>query len=299
MKVWRMVLPKNRWTSEAESRRRTLAWRPYRGAIPIDRRTVGGGRALYPRVAEAAISVSGPHSHQQSPGVDRHSLCLEDRHSLGGFAARDGLRLRDELLAATTGLERRGNMGGDPSGAARFAEPGQPDRLVARHHRQLQRPRRFWGDQTGPNPTDRRKAGTKHHVLTDGHGIPLATTITGANRHDVTQLIPLIDAIPPIYGQPGRPRHRPDAAYADRAYDSQPHRRALRQRGIAPHLARRRTEHGTGLGKKRWVVERTHSWLHQNRRLRVRYEKRADIHEAFLKLACIRICLKKLKPSFC
>jgi transposase len=127
----------------------------------------------------------------------------------------------------------------------------------------------------------------------------LAATITGANRHDVTQLIPLIDAIPPIYGKPGRPRHRPDAVYGDRAYDSQSHRKALRHRGIRPHLARRNTPHGSGLGPYRWVVERTHSWLHQNRRLRVRYEKRDDIHDAFLKLGCIRICLNKLKPSFC
>jgi len=127
----------------------------------------------------------------------------------------------------------------------------------------------------------------------------LATTITGANRHDVTQLIPLIDAIPPIYGKAGRPRHRPDAVYADRAYDSQPHREALRRRGIRPHLARRNTPHGSGLGRYRWFVERTHSWLHQNRRLRVRYEKRDDIHDAFLKLGCIRICLNRLKPSLC
>lgn len=115
----------------------------------------------------------------------------------------------------------------------------------------------------------------------------------------MTQLLPVIDAIPPVRGKVGRPRRRPDRVQADRAYDSQPHRRALRQRGITPILARRRTDHGSGLGVFRWVVERTHSWLHQNRRLRVRYERRADIHQAFLILGCIKVCHDCLKASFC
>ncbi|MDN7430084.1 MULTISPECIES: transposase [unclassified Burkholderia] len=66
--------------------------------------------------------------------------------------------------------------------------------------------------------------------------------------------------------------------------------RRLRERGIRPVIARRRTEHGSGLGKFRWVVERTHSWLHGFRRLRTRFERRSDIHEAFLKLACALVC---------
>jgi transposase len=127
-------------------------------------------------------------------------------------------------------------------------------------------------------------------LVTDANGIPLATTVTGANRHDVTQLLPLIDAIPPVRGKPGRPRKRPKRAQGDRAYHSQRHREELRRRGIQPVLASRNTPHGSGLGVFRWVVERTTSWLHQFRRLRVRCEKRDDIHEAFLKLGCIVIC---------
>ncbi|WP_302074326.1 transposase [Burkholderia glumae] len=65
---------------------------------------------------------------------------------------------------------------------------------------------------------------------------------------------------------------------------------ALRERGIKPVIAKRRTEHGSGLGKYRWVVERTHSWLHNFRRLRTRFERSAYIHEAFLKLGCSIIC---------
>jgi transposase len=87
------------------------------------------------------------------------------------------------------------------------------------------------GDKTGPNPTDRRKLGSKHHVLTDAHGIPLAATLTGANRHDVTQLLPLIDKIPHVRGKVGAPRFRPKQAQGDRAYDSEPHRKELKKRG--------------------------------------------------------------------
>lgn len=147
------------------------------------------------------------------------------------------------------------------------------------------------GDDTGPNSTDRGKLGTKHHVLTDGQGIPLAADISGANRHDVTKLIPLVDQVPPVRGKVGRPRRRPEELYGDRAYDSEPHRRQLRRRGIAPRLARRGEEHGSGLGVYRWVVERTASWLHSFRRLRLRTDRTECIHRAFVTLASALICM--------
>jgi len=127
-------------------------------------------------------------------------------------------------------------------------------------------------------------------LITDAGGIPLAATVTGANAHDVTQLLPLVEAIPPVRGKRGRPRKRPRRVQGDRAYDSEPHRQVLRKQGIEPVLAKRNTEHGSGLGVYRWVVERTISWLHQMRRLRTRYERRDDIHEAFLTLGCIVVC---------
>jgi|TARA_B100001971_G_scaffold201639_1_gene214611 transposase len=153
------------------------------------------------------------------------------------------------------------------------------------------------GKKSGPNPTDRGKPGSKHHLVTDANGIPLAAILTGANTHDVTQLIPLLHAIPRVRGKQGRPRHRPDEVYADRGYDSEPHRQELRSRGIDPHLATRRTPHGSGLGIFRWVVERTLAWLHQSRRLRTRYERRKDIHEAFLSIGCALICWNCLANS--
>jgi transposase len=136
------------------------------------------------------------------------------------------------------------------------------------------------GDHTGPSPVDRARPGSKHHLITDAHGIPLAVTLTGGHRHDVTQLMPLIEAIPPIRGRAGRPRQRPGELFADRGYGYTKHRRQLQARSITPRIARRGTAHGSHLGRHRWVIERSFAWLHAFKRLRTRYEHRADIHSA-------------------
>ena len=107
----------------------------------------------------------------------------------------------------------------------------------------------------------------------------LAWTLTGGNRNDVTQLIALIERVPPVAGLVGHPRRRPDRVTADRGYDHDKYRRQLRQRGIPPEIARRQTAHGSGLGRYRWVVERTFAWLHHLKRLLVRYDRRDEIHE--------------------
>jgi transposase len=130
-------------------------------------------------------------------------------------------------------------------------------------------------------------------------GVPLATTVTGANRHDSTQLIALVDAIPKVTGKVGAPLAKPGCVVADRGYDYDCHRMSLSCRGIRTLIARRGTPHGSGLGAWRWPVERTISWLHQFRRLRVRWERRADVHEAFLTLGCAVICWRMLHHAFC
>ncbi|MGQ4731521.1 IS5 family transposase [Streptomyces sp. Ju416(a)] len=150
------------------------------------------------------------------------------------------------------------------------------------------------GFRTGPSPVDRGRTGSKHHLITDGHGTPLAVILTGGNRNDVTQLLPLIDAIPPVRGRIGHPRRRPDSLFADRGYDHEVYRDQVRKRRIIPAIARRGTLHGTGLGKYRWVVERSFAWLHGFKRLRIRWERRADIHEALLKLACCLITHRQI-----
>jgi transposase len=95
----------------------------------------------------------------------------------------------------------------------------------------------------------------------------------------VTQLIPLVDAIPPIKGKVGAPLRKPQQVMGDRGYDSDPHRAILQDRGIATAIARRGQPHGSGLGVFRYVVEQAEALLHQFRRLRTRFDKRDDIGE--------------------
>jgi transposase len=156
----------------------------------------------------------------------------------------------------------------------------------------------YGGQATGPSPVDRAKPGSKHHVLTDGSGTPLASVATAANVHDVKALAPLYNAIPPVAGKVGRPKKKPKAVQGDLAYDSEPHRQGLRELGVEPILPEKGIDDQSGLGQTRWPVERTLAWLHQNRRLRVRYERRWDIHQAFLTLACIKICASALFSGF-
>jgi transposase len=163
------------------------------------------------------------------------------------------------------------------------------DRLVSRRTVVINQLRAF---------LHRAKRGSKRHLICDGRGIPLAIELTGANCHDSTQALPLLDAIPPLPGLRGRPRCRPDCVLGDRAYDAENIHRALRARHILPLLAMRNTENGSGLGRRRWVIERTFAWMNQFRRLRLRYEKRADMHKAFLSLACVLICWNFLQGQF-
>jgi transposase len=157
----------------------------------------------------------------------------------------------------------------------------------------------YGGGATGPSPVDRAKPGSKHHVITDASGIPLTSSVTAANRNDVTEMAPLVNELPEVAGKVGHPRRKPDALQGDLAYDSEPHRQGLREMGIEPVLPEREIDDQEGLGETRWPVERTLAWEHQNRRLRTRYERRPDIHQAFLTLACIKICASALFTGFC
>jgi transposase len=255
---------------------------------------MGADPAVAPPRKAPAWALARAQARRAAQSADRDLVRLEDRHSLGGSAPGTGLRVWDDLLAVSTRLAAGRCLAATPWSALSEAPRGGYARLVAGGGRLLSGSRRFRGGQTGPNPTDRRKLGSKHHIITDAQGIPLAALLTAANAHDVTQLVPLVDAIPPVRGKPGRPRQRPERVYGDRAYDSAAHRDALRARGITPMLAKRRTEPGSGLGVYRWVVERTLAWLHQFRRLRIRFERLPEIHEAFLTIGCALICRRFL-----
>ena len=153
------------------------------------------------------------------------------------------------------------------------------------------------GEATGPSPVDRRKKGTKHTLMVDRHGAPLAIRTAGANASDHRQILPVVLDYPRVGGKPGRPKELPDELYADRGYDSEATRWILAWLGIEHHIAKRNTPHGSGLGKVRWVVERTISWLKGLRRMRVRYDRSAVVQEAWNTLAASVICFRILHQN--
>ena len=138
--------------------------------------------------------------------------------------------------------------------------------------------------------------------MVGGSGVPLAVRHSAANVHDSKMLEEPVDAVRPIRGPrggPGRPRKRPEKLHADKGYDFPRCRKALRKRGIKARIARRGIESSERLGRYRWVVERTlSSWLNRFRRLKVRYERRGDVHQAFLELGCALICWRYVQ-RFC
>lgn len=116
-----------------------------------------------------------------------------------------------------------------------------------------------------------------------------------ANVHDSQCAVELLEAMPAIPGRCGRPREKPDAALGDRAYGTPKNIAACRQLGILPLLARIGTEHGSGLGKCRWVVERCLAWFGNYRRLKICYERTGDHFQAFHDLTASLICAKRLR----
>ena len=167
-------------------------------------------------------------------------------------------------------------------------------------------PAKTGGDAVGENPTDRGTTpagypGTKRQLVVGRGGVPLAAGLTGANRPDSTDFAALLGAVEPVKRSRGRPRRRPATLHADKGYDVRHCRASLRRREIADRIARKGVEDKTRLGRHRWVVERTLAWLTRYRRLAIRYERRADIHQALLDLACAHICLNFLRrpDGFC
>ena len=260
---------------------------------------MGTDRATATAAESKAASISWTPARVRSCGTHRHSICTQDGHTMARLADGNGLRFGRELLAPASRLAGSRRVVSLACRAVGQAACCGPHRFFSCRHRFLFDSCRGRWSKTGPNPTDRARPGSKHHIATDGNGTPLAAILTGANRHDVTQLLPLVKAIPPIAGRLGRPISKPWCVFADRGYDFDKYRRLLHADGILTAIAKRGVPHGSGLGKVRWVVERTHAWIHAFRRLRIRFERRADIHEAFLSIACCLICWRTLKrPDF-
>jgi transposase len=261
-----------------------------------ERPTLGGGRAA---AAAGAAQAEGRPAARAGPGrAERDHLRAEDRHPVGGAPARDGLRQRGDLLAAAARLAAGRGLAPPAHGAAGAARPGRAARLEPREPGQRERAGQKGGAETGPNPTDRAKAGTKVHLLVDRRGVPLSVWHTPANDHDSALFEALLELVEPIPGPRGRPRARPAKLHADKAYDNRRCRGYLRARRIGDRIARIGIDSSTKLGRHRWVVERALAWLFQFRRLATRYERRDDIHLALLDLACALICFRTLHPRF-
>jgi DDE family transposase len=127
--------------------------------------------------------------------------------------------------------------------------------------------------------------------------VPLVIQLAAANQHDVKALLPLVVDLPAVTGKPGRPKQKPDALLGDKAFDCGGLRQILRRLRIEPILpARGEDEHG--LGVLRWFVERTLSWFHQFRRLRIRWDRKPTTHQAFLSLAASIICYRRWANDF-
>jgi putative transposase len=145
------------------------------------------------------------------------------------------------------------------------------------------------GKKIGPNPTDRAKGGTKRSVIVAANGLPLGLAIDGANRHDVKLTKPTLDAI--VVRRPKPTKGKPQGLCLDKGYDSNEVRGLLAEFGFTAHI-RSRGEEARAIQRKarfkarRWVVERTHSWMNRFRRILTRWEKKADNYIAFLHLAC-------------
>ena len=145
------------------------------------------------------------------------------------------------------------------------------------------------GKKTGPNPTDRAKDGVKRSVLTEGSGVPIGRVVDGANRNDFKLARETIQSIPLPRPQPtGR---YPQGMCLDKGYDYDEVRVLLREFGFTAHIRSRGEEaeavkKEAGFKARRWVVERTHSWMNRFRGILIRWAKKADNYLAQLHLVC-------------
>ena len=150
----------------------------------------------------------------------------------------------------------------------------------------------------GANPVDRGKPGSKLDLVCDGGGLPLTAVVTAPNVNDAMMLQAVLDDVPPVLTPSGRRRHRPGKVHGDKAYDSAANRAYLRRRGIRPRIARRGVESSTRLGRQRWKVERSLSWLSCWRRLGVRWDRDSERWFAFVLVACAVVCFNRRSARF-
>lgn len=165
---------------------------------------------------------------------------------------------------------------------------------------------------TGPNPTDRSKSGTKRSLLVEGQGIPIGITVDGANRHDMKMTKATLQSIvvcrpppppPPSSSSSSTTNTQQQHICLDKGYDYPEVYELLEEYGYTIHVCKRGEDYNNGNKKKRrripkyrarrWVVERTHSWMNRFRRLLIRWEKKEDNYIAILHFVCAWITYKR------
>ena len=151
------------------------------------------------------------------------------------------------------------------------------------------------GKKTGPNPTDRAKGGVKRSLLTEGHGVPVGLVVAGANRPDMKLVEETVDSL--IVKRPRPTKTRPQGLCLDKGYDYAAVREIVQEFGFtAPMRARgegaQALNRQAGFKARRWVVERTHSWMNRFRRVLIRWDKKVENYLAFLHFACALIAFR-------
>jgi len=151
------------------------------------------------------------------------------------------------------------------------------------------------GKKTGPNPTDRAKGGVKRSLLTEGHGVPVGLVVAGANRPDLKLVEETVDSL--IVKRPRPTKTRPQGMCMDKGYDYAAVREIVQEFGFTAHIRARGEEaqalnRHAGFKARRWVVERTHSWMNRFRRVLMRWDKKVENYLAFLHFACALIAFR-------
>jgi transposase len=164
---------------------------------------------------------------------------------------------------------------------------GRPDLIIDARSVRAKR----GGDLTGPNPTGRAERGTKYHVAADGDGVPAACAATAANVDDTLVFERLF---PAAFAVTARIR----TVFADEGHDAGRHRDLCRASGAKPCIHKRGRRRGSGLGKRRWPVERSLAWLLENKRLALRYGRLAFVTRSLLQSACIFLVAGRLAREF-
>jgi transposase len=151
------------------------------------------------------------------------------------------------------------------------------------------------GKKTGPNPTDRAKGSVKRSLVTEGHGVPLGLVLDGANRHDMKLVRPTLESM--VVERPLPTVEQPQGLCLDKGYDYAEVRAILQEFGFTAHIRGRGEEAralkaSAGQRARRWVVERSHSWMNRLRRILVRWDKKPEHSLAFLHFACALITFR-------